>query len=309
VYRASYDQRCDIWSIGVVLYIMLSGHRPFEALDINGPLKEAGKAAMITNILACRYHFHHHQFKYVSKESIRFIETLLHPDYTTRIHAKEALDHPWVKGGKAQQQLASNALLSQVASTEESHRALTNLKQVTSQSTLRHTGSVAVAFGMQPRAAAEMRALFQTFDADASGTLSLAEFILAMNHLAPELSKQDIEYLFDIIDIDKDAGISYTEFLAATLNPRDIDVGDLNKAFKLMDTDGNGYITFDELINMLNVRPDTDDGALQPDFEDRVREMIRQCDRDNDGVISYEGKLCGSIIILGLPCLTFLPIF
>lgn len=53
---------------------MLSGRRPFETLDIGGPLQEAGKAAMITNILACRYHFNHSTFNNVSREAIAFVK-------------------------------------------------------------------------------------------------------------------------------------------------------------------------------------------------------------------------------------------
>lgn len=78
-------------------------------------------------------------------------------------------------------------------------------------------------------------------------SLSLAEFTRAMNQLAPELTKTDIAKLFSTIDIDGNNVISYTEFLAATLDPRDIDVDDLGKAFRLMDADGNGYLTVDEL--------------------------------------------------------------
>eukprot|EP01031_Cornospumella_fuschlensis_P026881 gene26881-32486_t len=97
VIRECYDERCDIWSCGVVLYIMLCGRRPFEALDIAGPLSDAGKAAMITNILAGRYHFNHKPFQTVSKGAIQFVKTLLHQDYRTRVRAYETLENPWLQ--------------------------------------------------------------------------------------------------------------------------------------------------------------------------------------------------------------------
>ncbi len=99
VIRECYDERCDVWSMGVVIYIMLCGRRPFEALDIPGPLADAGKASMITNILAGRYHFNHKAWNNVSKAGINFVKALLHPDYKTRIHSHEALEVPWLSDG------------------------------------------------------------------------------------------------------------------------------------------------------------------------------------------------------------------
>lgn len=72
-----------------------------------------------------------------------------------------------------------------------------------------------------------------------------------MQVLAPDLTTNDVMNLFDIIDIDNDGGISYTEFLAATLDPRGIDLVELSEAFNLMDADGNGYITVDEIRKVL----------------------------------------------------------
>jgi serine/threonine protein kinase len=54
VFQESYDERCDLWSAGVVAYITICGKRPFQALVLPGELENAGKASLVTNILMCR---------------------------------------------------------------------------------------------------------------------------------------------------------------------------------------------------------------------------------------------------------------
>ncbi len=54
VFRESYDERCDVWSAGVVAYIIICGRRPFESLVIPGELEYAGRTNVVTNILLCR---------------------------------------------------------------------------------------------------------------------------------------------------------------------------------------------------------------------------------------------------------------
>lgn len=309
VIRECYDERCDIWSCGVVLYIMLCGRRPFEALDIAGPLSDAGKAAMITNILAGRFHFNHKPWQQVSKGGINFVKTLLHHDYRTRIRAYEALEHGWFQDNKILKKQTS------LLTSAPSFRAINNMRRSGVTTDMQRTGMVALVFGINSRSAVDLRAVFQSFDRDGSGTISKDEFHQALAIITPELTQDDVNRLFDIVDIDHNGTISYTEFLAATLDPREVDMEELSKAFKLLDEDGNGFITKDELKKVVKVMLDqsrhNNDGismgggpsssaghnsyreellnsVSEDEVDAKVNEIFQQVDINNDGSISLE---------------------
>lgn len=130
---------------------------------------------MITNILAGRYHFNHRAWRNVSKEAIAFVRTLLHPDYKTRIRSKAALESAWLR---------DDTLLSSQTMTlksSKSFRAVANLVRTPDATEMQRMGMLAVVFGLQPKAAAELRSVFQSMDSDSSGSLSRKEFIRAMN--------------------------------------------------------------------------------------------------------------------------------
>lgn len=86
VLESRYDSKCDIWSLGVLLYVFMSGYLPFQGENRNDVFYK------ITN---GKYHFNHPEFKVVSEEAIDLIKKCLTTDPKKRINAGEALNHKW----------------------------------------------------------------------------------------------------------------------------------------------------------------------------------------------------------------------
>uniref|UniRef100_A0A3B5M5Q6 Protein kinase domain-containing protein n=1 Tax=Xiphophorus couchianus TaxID=32473 RepID=A0A3B5M5Q6_9TELE len=78
----------DMWSIGVLAYVLLSGLNPFAAESMT---------KMIENISNCEYVFDREAFKDISLEAMDFIDRLLVKDRKLRMTSHEALEHPWLK--------------------------------------------------------------------------------------------------------------------------------------------------------------------------------------------------------------------
>nr|XP_034366619.1 myosin light chain kinase family member 4 isoform X2 [Arvicanthis niloticus] len=86
----------DMWSVGVITYMLLSGLSPF--LGDND-------AETLTNILACRWDLEDEEFQDISEEAKEFLSKLLIKEKSWRISASEALKHPWLSDHKLHSRL------------------------------------------------------------------------------------------------------------------------------------------------------------------------------------------------------------
>lgn len=95
------------------------------------------------------------------------------------------------------------------------------------------------------------------------------------------LDKNDIEKMFDSVDIDKSGYIDYSEFVIAAMNEKQLLTNEkLQSAFKMFDRDGSGLISADEIKDVL--------GFGKTLSEEAVNEIIKQVDANGDGEISFE---------------------
>jgi len=88
VLNNNYDEKCDLWSIGVILYILLCGYPPF-----NGSNDEQ----IIKKVKEGKYRTDEEEWHNISKEAIDIINKLLQYEPGDRISAAEALQHKWIK--------------------------------------------------------------------------------------------------------------------------------------------------------------------------------------------------------------------
>lgn len=88
VLEGNYNQSCDLWSVGIVLYILLSGKPPFTGAD---------DLEISNNVRFTEVMLHTAEWRKKSRDCIDFIRRLMLKDITKRSTAEEALEHQWLE--------------------------------------------------------------------------------------------------------------------------------------------------------------------------------------------------------------------
>ncbi|EPS60285.1 hypothetical protein M569_14517 [Genlisea aurea] len=253
-----YGPEADVWSAGVILYILLSGVPPFWAETDNGIFKQ---------ILKGKVDFESEPWPHISDSAKDLVQRMLERDPKKRISAHQVLCHPWiVDDNVAPDKPLGSAVLSR-------------LKQFSAMNKLKKMALRVIAERLSEEEIGGLRQLFKMIDTDNSGTITFEELKHGLKKVGSNLMESEIKSLMAAADVDNNGTIDYGEFLAATLHMNKMEKEEnLVAAFTFFDKDGSGYITIDELQQACK-----DFGLTDAHLD----EMINEIDTDNDGRIDY----------------------
>jgi len=252
VLSKSYTSKCDLWSLGVITFILLVGYMPFSGSE----------QKQMSLIRSGEYTMKKQPWSKVSATGHDFVRKLLVVDVEARFSAAQALEHPWI---------ASEA--SEAVVDDSITESLINFAQA---SKFRRACMSVMAWSLTTEERAQVRDAFMELDSSQTGAIKLADF---KKVLETRCSDKQSAAIFGALDVSHDDEIHYSEFLAAMMSSRFQLHDNLLKAtFRRFDADSSGYITADNLRTVLG------EGVSDAD----VNLIVAQLDTSKDGLISYE---------------------
>ncbi|XP_026194590.1 calcium-dependent protein kinase 2 [Cyclospora cayetanensis] len=266
VLEGRYGPECDIWSAGVMMYILLCGYPPFNAPSDRG---------IMNKVRTGHYTFPDAEWGKVSLQAKDLISRLLDRHPRTRISAEQAIRHQWF-----------NMHMPDSLDTEPlGIDILSKFRRFQSLSRLKKLALTVIAQHLDDSEIESLKAVFTQLDTQGDGVLSIDEVREGIARSGVRLpSDMVLEEVLKEVDTAGTGSIDYTEFIAACLHQSHyIREEACRAAFRVLDINGDGHVSAEELRQVFR---------MAGDLETDATAELHEADADGDGMINFE-EFCG----------------
>ena len=208
IIKRNYDEKCDLWSIGVILYILLTGRPPFDGNDDDEILENVQKGV---------YDKWAYPFPLLSSHAKDLIFKLLQYEPKKRLSAEEALDHPWFKTAEFKKKDKVNAIAPELAK-----ELIENMTKYKRDNILK---CAVIAYLVHhitnTEECNEASKLFNKIDLNSDGRIEKHELIQGFEKywgISENEAREKVDLIFANIDTDFNGFIEYEEFVRAAVN-------------------------------------------------------------------------------------------
>ena len=264
IIKGNYDEKCDIWACGVILYTLLSGYPPF-----NGQSDKD-----IYNLISqMKYDFDQPVWKNISKHAKELIKKMLAPA-KNRYTATEVLNSKWL-----------SVKLKKVDEKTNYYLDYKHIEKYKSYNKFKQAILTFIASRLSSEESNKIRNLFCSIDEGQKGFITYEDFstyiINECNIDYINEKQNEIKKAFMSVDIDHSNSIDYTEFLAANLDEEIyLKEEKLKEAFRIFDLEDVGFIKKEDIIRVLKLDNLDDKDKI-------VNKIIEDNDYDKDGKINF----------------------
>ena len=263
VLQGNYDNKCDIWSCGVILYIMLCGYPPFDGETEHDIFKAISRK---------KFSFPEDEWKSISDDAKDLIKHMI-CDADKRYNADNVLNHQWVE------KCAPNA-------KESINYNSNSLKNYNNLYKLTKFIMEFIAFRVGECNINHLRTIFEEMDTNKDGTLTMNEIKEGISKICEicNMTEEEKNEVMNHFDTEKSIRIEYNDFITACMDQKSYLREELLlDTFMMLDFDGSGKISKPEIKYALN--GDIDNETLN--------KLIQEFDLDGDGEVDYREFIIG----------------
>lgn len=261
----SYGVECDIWAVGVMLFILYVDEHPCAADAHTLPQK-----LLLRKIEKAEVRFKILDQQRIPKDLKKLVHGLLEKNPSKRITAREALQSPWI--AEVDQQMLRDSL--NARDSKPMSGVIDRLRQYRGYTQYEKAVLALVAHQKREQTVRDLKEVFLSLDVDKTGTLSESEIAVALKQSGITLDKREMHEIFNSLDASHDGKVHIGEWLAATIEPHSLNSEQsMDQVFDFFDLDHTGQISRQELITVLG-------------NEKEAEEVMRQGDTSGDALIS-----------------------